>query len=83
MVEFAPYQKIPPLEKKKMDNRNGTIEKGAFLRSYSCVVVPRYQPHRVDEDFISFMQLLDASSAKPHDNETLLETLGMFTRFLS
>ena len=31
VVEFAPYQKIPPLEKKKMDNRNNTIEKGIVL----------------------------------------------------
>lgn len=29
VVEFAPYQKIP-LEKKKADSRNGTIEKGVF-----------------------------------------------------
>ena len=27
VIEFAPYQKIPP-EKKKIDGRNGTIEKG-------------------------------------------------------
>jgi hypothetical protein len=27
VVEFAPYQKMPP-EKKKVDNRNATIEKG-------------------------------------------------------
>jgi hypothetical protein len=29
IVEFAPYQKIPT-EKKKADNRNGTIEKGSL-----------------------------------------------------
>lgn len=38
-MEFAPYQKIPPLEKKKMDSRNGTIEKGASIGSYSYVDV--------------------------------------------
>ncbi|ETW77358.1 hypothetical protein HETIRDRAFT_436258 [Heterobasidion irregulare TC 32-1] len=54
VVEFAPYQKIP-LEKKKADSRNGTIEK--------------------DEDFISFMQVLEASSAKLIDTEQLLDTL--------
>jgi regulator of nonsense transcripts 3 len=27
VVEFAPYQKVPP-EKKKVDARSGTLEKG-------------------------------------------------------
>jgi regulator of nonsense transcripts 3 len=35
VVEFASYQKVPPLDKKKQDNRAGTIDKGALdvLRS--------------------------------------------------
>jgi regulator of nonsense transcripts 3 len=31
VVEFAPYQKVPP-EKKKADARSGTIEKGGRLQ---------------------------------------------------
>ncbi|TFY63737.1 hypothetical protein EVG20_g6199, partial [Dentipellis fragilis] len=54
IVEFAPYQKVP-LEKKKVDNRNATIDK--------------------DEDFMSFLQTLEASSAKGHDTEQLMEHL--------
>ncbi|TFY75793.1 hypothetical protein EWM64_g8219 [Hericium alpestre] len=54
VVEFAPYQKVP-LEKKRVDNRNNTIDK--------------------DEDFISFLQTLEAPENKPHDAETLMEVL--------
>ena len=33
VVEFAPYQKVPS-EKKKVDVRAGTIEKGAYAACY-------------------------------------------------
>ncbi|THH18892.1 hypothetical protein EW146_g2181 [Bondarzewia mesenterica] len=59
VVEFAPYQKVPS-EKKKADSRTGTIEKDRGI---------------TDEDYISFMKLLETESAKPHDTEQLLETL--------
>ena len=34
VVEFAPYQKVPS-EKKKVDVRAGTIEKGVFAARFS------------------------------------------------
>ncbi|KAJ7079765.1 Smg-4/UPF3 family-domain-containing protein [Mycena belliarum] len=45
VVEFAPYQKVPP-EKKKADARSGTIEK--------------------DEDYISFLESLNAQPTGEH-----------------
>lgn len=54
VVEFAPYQKLP-LEKRKVDSRNATIEQ--------------------DEDYIAFLQSLEAPSTKPHDADQLLEML--------
>ncbi|KAJ7673548.1 Smg-4/UPF3 family-domain-containing protein, partial [Mycena rosella] len=45
VVEFAPYQKIPP-EKRKADARSGTIEK--------------------DEDYISFLESLNAQASTEH-----------------
>ncbi|KAI9511371.1 Smg-4/UPF3 family-domain-containing protein [Russula earlei] len=54
VVEFAPYQKLP-LEKKKADSRNATIDQ--------------------DEEYIAFLQALEASSTKPHDTDQLLEML--------
>ncbi|KAJ7274267.1 Smg-4/UPF3 family-domain-containing protein [Mycena rebaudengoi] len=52
VVEFAPYQKVPP--EKKADARSGTIEK--------------------DEDFISFLESLNAQSsgAEPPTLESLI-----------
>ncbi|KAN0109074.1 Smg-4/UPF3 family domain containing protein [Russula decolorans] len=54
VVEFAPYQKLP-LEKRKVDSRNATIEQ--------------------DEDYVAFLQSLEAPSTKPHDADQLLEML--------
>ncbi|KAH9990204.1 Smg-4/UPF3 family-domain-containing protein [Russula compacta] len=54
VVEFAPYQKVP-LEKKKVDSKNATIDQ--------------------DEEYIAFLQSLEAPSTKPHDADQLLEML--------
>ncbi|KAI0301340.1 Smg-4/UPF3 family-domain-containing protein [Russula brevipes] len=54
VVEFAPYQKLP-LDKKKVDGRNATIDQ--------------------DEEYIAFLQSLEAPSTKPHDADQLLEML--------
>ncbi|KAI0252763.1 Smg-4/UPF3 family-domain-containing protein [Lactifluus subvellereus] len=54
VVEFAPYQKLP-LEKKKVDSKNATIDQ--------------------EEEYIAFLQSLEAPSTKPHDADQLLEML--------
>lgn len=75
VVEFAPYQKIPT-EKKKVDSRIATIEKGEhnwFLWSGSTNPVVTS-----DEDFISFIESLKEPASKPSDTD-LLETLCTLT----
>ncbi|KAH9974379.1 Smg-4/UPF3 family-domain-containing protein [Lactifluus volemus] len=61
VVEFAPYQKLP-LEKKKVDTRNATIDQDedyiAFLRSLEA---PSTKPHDADQ----LLEMLVASTERP------------------
>jgi len=71
VIEFAPYQKIPP-EKKKVDGRNGTIEKGMHLATPHFQIISLAGMFYVDEDYISFLESLKASeTAEPVSLETL------------
>ena len=72
VVEFASYQKIPP-EKKKVDNRNGTIEKGTFFFPNGVTI---FFTLHVDEDYISFLESLKAASnAEPISLDDLSKSL--------
>jgi regulator of nonsense transcripts 3 len=67
VVEFAPYQKVPP-EKKKADPRINTIEAGACIsKSYSCISLTLC----TDEDYISFLNSLSADPGKLTDANML------------
>ena len=67
VVEYAPYQKIPG-EKKKLDTRHATIEKG--IQPCKSRNLPWSSP--VDEDYISFIKSLNTTSAtEPLSLETL------------
>ncbi|KAI0319334.1 Smg-4/UPF3 family-domain-containing protein [Amylostereum chailletii] len=74
VVEFAPYQKIPPLEKKRPDNRIGTIDKDddfiAFLQALESSATKPYDAEQLLENLIA--------STAPHPQPTstpLLEAL--------
>ena len=75
VVEFSPYQKVPS-EKKKVDARLGTIEKGVesldrskHLQNDSASTFP------ADEDYVSFLESLKspAANSEPPSMDALSE----------
>lgn len=63
VVEYAPSQKTPLKTKVKVDNRQGTIDEGAFI------IPPEnstsVHPKSTDPDYLSFIESLNAPVAKP------------------
>lgn len=76
VVEFAPYQRVP-MDKKKPDARNATIEKGMPL-SYHLHLTNGL----IDEDYISFLESLTAeANREPVSLETLSELYTFLNEF--
>ena len=58
LVEYAPFQKVPT-EKKKIDARNNTIDKGRWDRFVLIMVDCTFNlPLWTDEDYVSFLEML-------------------------
>lgn len=63
VIEYAPFQKTPLKTKVKVDNRQGTIDEGAYIiptENNTSV-----HPKSTDPDYLSFIESLNAPVTKP------------------
>lgn len=67
VVEFAPFQKVPP-EKKKVDPRAGTITEGTYLL-LNISSIHSYGLHLIDEDYLSFIASLQQPTLPETDKQ--------------